>query len=76
MKQLTGLVTSTKMQNTVIVKVESRSRHPLYGKIMKKTKNFPSHVEGIELSEGDTVVIQEVRPMSKTKRFKVVEKVK
>lgn len=76
MKQFTGTVTSTKMQNTAIVKVINRSMHPTYKKIVSKTKNFACDMNGVEVAEGNTVLIQETRPLSKTKRFKVVEVIK
>lgn len=75
MKQFIGTVISNKMKNTVIVEVTRRWKHPIYGKIVKRTKNFPCHVEKFELVEGDKVVIQESRPISKTKHFVVTEKV-
>ena len=74
MKQLIGTVISSKMKNTVIVEVTRRWKHPLYGKIVKRTKNYPCHFEKIKLAEGDEVMIQETKPISKTKHFKVVEK--
>lgn len=76
MKQLTGIVISTKMQNTAVVKVTSRWTHPTYKKIVSKTKNFASDTTGVEVAEGNTVLIQETKPMSKTKRFKVVQVIK
>ncbi len=75
MKQLTGTVISNKMNNTVVVQVSRNWKHPLYKKVVSRTKNYPAHVENIALEVGDAVVIEETRPLSKTKHFKVVEKV-
>jgi small subunit ribosomal protein S17 len=74
-KELTGTISSVKMQKTVVVSVVRRTRHPLYGKIVKKTKRYKAHVEDMELAVGDTVVIQECRPLSKDKHFRVIRKV-
>lgn len=76
MKQLIGTIISNKMKHTVIVEVTRRWKHPVYGKIVKRTKNYPSHVEKMKLQVGDEVVIQEVKPISKTKHFTVVKKLK
>ncbi len=73
MKTFTGKVVSLANEKTALVEVERNWKHPLYKKIVRRTKNHPSHVEGLELKIGDTVVIQECRPLSKTKHFKVVE---
>jgi small subunit ribosomal protein S17 len=76
-KILTGKVTSVKMQDTILVEVTRRVPHPLYKKLLKKSKQFKvdsKGVEGIEL--GKTVKIVETKPMSKTKYFKVLEVVK
>lgn len=75
MKQFTGTVISTKMLNTVIVEVRRNWKHPLYKKVVSRTKNISAHVQDMELTDGDTVIIQECRPMSKTKHFTVVQKV-
>lgn len=75
MKTFQGIVTSAKALNTVTVTVTSRWQHPLYKKYVKRTKNYACHVEDMEVKEGDTVTIQECRPMSRTKRFKVTAKV-
>lgn len=75
MKTIQGIVTSAKTPKTVTVTVTSRWQHPLYKKYVKRTKNYACHVEGIEVKEGDAVTIQECRPMSRTKRFKVTAKV-
>ena len=70
-----GTVISAKTPNTAIIEVVNRWQHPLYKKFVKKTKRYACHVEGLEIAAGDTVIIQECRPMSKTKKFKVTEKV-
>lgn len=75
MKELQGKVTSAKTPLTVTVEVVRKWQHPLYKKFVKKTKKYACHVEGIELKEGDQVIIQECRPMSRTKRFMVTAKV-
>ena len=74
-----GVVTSNKMAKTITVTVERRVKHPIYGKFVKRTTNFHAHDEKNECSIGDTVRIMESRPLSKTKRgrlIEVVEKVK
>jgi len=68
-----GVVTSNKMDKTITVKVERKIKHPLYGKFLKKTTSFHAHDEKNECSIGDTVKIMETRPMSKTKRWRLVE---
>jgi small subunit ribosomal protein S17 len=75
MKTIQGTVISAKTPNTAIVSVVRKWQHPLYKKFVKRTKSYACHVEGIEIKEGDVVTIQECRPVSKTKRFKVTEKV-
>ena len=72
---LTGTVVSTKNVKTVIVQVEHMHRHPIYQKTVKRTKHFAVHneLEGVAL--GDTVLIAEVKPISKTKHFIVKEKI-
>lgn len=75
MKQLTGKIVSAAMTNTVVVEVTRNWKHPLYKKVVKRTKNFPAHIEGMEAKVGDVVVIQETKPYSKTKHFKVLNKV-
>lgn len=74
-KILTGKVVSTSMVQTVVVAVSHSYRHPLYKKAIRKTNRLKAHVEGLALAVGDMVKIQEVRPMSKTKHFRVIEKV-
>ena len=68
-----GVVTSAKMNKTVTVSVERRFPHPLYGKGVKRTKKYHAHDENNEYRVGDTVRIVETRPLSKTKRWRVVE---
>lgn len=68
-----GIVSSNKMDKTITVKVERKIKHPLYGKFLKKTTSFHAHDEKNECSIGDTVKIMESRPLSKTKRWRLVE---
>jgi small subunit ribosomal protein S17 len=72
-KTRTGVVSSNKMDKTIVVKVERKVKHPLYGKFLKKTTSFHAHDEKNECSIGDTVKIMESRPLSKTKRWRLVE---
>lgn len=72
-KTRVGVVSSNKMDKTITVKVERKIKHPLYGKFLKKTTSFHAHDEKNECSIGDTVKIMETRPMSKTKRWRLVE---
>ncbi len=71
-RRLTGKVTSNKMQKTVVVQVDSRHRHPLYGKVVNKATRFMAHDE-LGAAMGDTVTIVESRPISKHKRWVVEE---
>lgn len=75
-KTLEGTVVSTKMMKTVIVMVERVYRHPLYQKVIRRHKKFKAHYEGSDVNVGDTVVIQETRPISKHTHFKILEKKK
>lgn len=68
-----GFVTSNKMEKTITVVVERKVKHPIYGKFVKKTTKFHAHDEKNECSIGDLVLIMETRPMSKTKRWRLVE---
>ncbi len=68
-----GVVTSNKMEKTITVAVERKVKHPIYGKFLKKTSSFHAHDEKNECSIGDTVKIMETRPLSKTKRWRLVE---
>jgi len=72
-KERVGLVTSTKMNKSITVSVERREKHPKYGKFIKKTKKFMAHDEKNECGVGDTVRIMETRPMSKLKRWRMVQ---
>ncbi len=72
-KTRTGIVSSNKMDKTITVKVERKVKHPLYGKFIKKTTGFHAHDEKNECSIGDLVKIMETRPMSKLKRWRLVE---
>ncbi len=72
-KDRIGIVTSDKMDKTVVVKVESRTRHPLFGKIVTSSKKYKAHDENNEAKIGDKVLIAETRPLSKEKRWRVVE---
>ncbi len=68
-----GIVTSNKMQKTVVVTVERRVTHPLYKRVVRRTKKFLAHDEKNECQLGDTVRIQETRPLSRRKRWRVVQ---
>ena len=68
-----GVVSSNKMDKTITVSVERKVKHPLYGKFVKKSTKFHAHDEKNECSIGDTVRIMESRPLSKTKRWRLVE---
>jgi small subunit ribosomal protein S17 len=70
-KVRSGLVVSDKMDKTVVVAVESRVRHPLYGRIIRRTKKFKAHDESGMAHMGDLVEIMESRPMSREKRWRV-----
>lgn len=72
-KTRTGIVASDKMDKTVVVRVDTRVRHPLYGKITSVSKKFKAHDENNEAKIGDKVLIAETRPLSKDKRWRVVE---
>ncbi|GAA4840828.1 30S ribosomal protein S17 [Garicola koreensis] len=78
-KNLRGVVVSDKMEKTIVVEVENRMKHSLYGKIMKRHSKFKAHDENQEAGIGDQVLISETRPLSATKRWRlvrVVEKAK
>jgi len=68
-----GIVTSDKMDKTITVAVERKVKHPIYGKFVKKTTKFHAHDEKQECTIGDVVKIMETRPLSKTKRWRLVE---
>jgi small subunit ribosomal protein S17 len=72
---LTGIVVSDKTDKTVVVNVERRVKHPLYGKIIRRSKKYHAHDEGNEYREGETVRIEETRPISKLKTWRVIDRV-
>ncbi len=72
-KERIGVVFSNKMDKTVTVAVKWKEKHPIYGKLVNKTKKFHAHDEKNDCNIGDTVRIMETRPLSKTKRWRVVE---
>jgi len=72
-KSRTGLVVSDKMEKTVVVAIERRVAHPVYGKMVTRTKRLKAHDEENSAKVGDTVRIVETRPLSKDKRWRVVE---
>ena len=72
---LTGNVVSDKGDKTVVVLVERKVKHPLYGKIIRRSKKYHAHDEGNEYHEGETVRIEETAPISKLKTWKVIERV-
>lgn len=72
-KTRVGLVTSDKMDKTIVVTIRNRYKHPLYGKIVSHTKKFKAHDEENACGIGDTVRIMETRPLSKDKRWRLVE---
>jgi len=72
-KERIGVVSSNKMDKSIVVANVTRVKHPMYGKFVLKTKKFVAHDEKNDCNEGDTVKIMETRPMSKTKRWRLVE---
>ena len=72
-KTRTGKVVSNKMQKTIVVAVENHVKHPLYNKIVKRTYKLKAHDENNECNIGDTVKVMETRPLSKDKRWRLVE---
>ena len=68
-----GLVVSDKMNKTVVVAVEDQVKHPLYGKVMRRTNKLKAHDEQNECGIGDRVLIMETRPLSATKRWRIVQ---
>jgi len=68
-----GLVVSDKMDKTVVVEVEDRVKHALYGKVLRRNSKLQAHDENNEAGVGDRVLVMETRPLSKTKRWRVVE---
>ncbi len=71
-KERIGVVSSNKMEKTIVVSETTRVKHPMYGKFVLKTKKYTAHDENNECAEGDTVLIQETRPLSKSKRWRLV----
>ncbi len=72
-KERTGLVVSNKMDKSIVVQIERRFRHAVYGKFIKKTNKFVAHDEENDCNIGDTVRIMETRPLSKNKNWRLVE---
>ena len=72
-KERTGVVTSNKMDKSITVAIKWKEKHPIYGKFVNKTKKYHAHDEKNECGIGDTVKIMETRPMSKTKRWRLVQ---
>lgn len=72
-KVRTGVVVSDAMEKTVVVRISSQLRHPLYGKTVRRSTKLKAHDEGQTAGVGDTVRIVETRPLSRTKRWRVVE---
>ncbi|MCC8061646.1 30S ribosomal protein S17 [uncultured Rikenella sp.] len=72
-KERTGVVVSNKMDKSIVVAVKRKVKHPIYGKFVNKTTKFVAHDETNDCGEGDTVRIMETRPLSKSKRWRLVE---
>ncbi|MBT4324552.1 MAG: 30S ribosomal protein S17 [Cryomorphaceae bacterium] len=72
-KERIGIVSSDKMEKSVVVAEVKKVKHPVYGKFVLKTKKYVAHDEKNDCNEGDTVRIMETRPMSKTKKWRIVE---
>ena len=72
-KERVGLVVSNRMDKSIVVAIERRMKHPMYGKFVKKTNKLMAHDENNDAGEGDTVRIMESRPISKRKRWRLVE---
>lgn len=72
-KERIGIVTSSKMEKSIVITVERKVKHPKYGKFVKKTTKFVAHDEKNDCNEGDTVKIMETRPLSKSKNWRLVE---
>ena len=72
-KERIGVVTSNKMEKSIVVSIERREKHPLYGKFVKKTSKFIAHDQDNTCNEGDVVKIMETRPLSKNKNWRLVE---
>jgi small subunit ribosomal protein S17 len=72
-KIFTGIIVSDKTQNSIVVAINDKVAHPRYGKLLKRTKRLMADTNGMEVSIGMTVQIEEIRPMSKKKNFKVIK---
>ena len=72
-KERTGVVVSNKMEKSIVVAIKWKEKHPIYGKFVNKTKKYHAHDEKNECNIGDTVKIMETRPLSKTKRWRLVQ---
>jgi small subunit ribosomal protein S17 len=72
-KERIGLVVSDKMDKSIVVEIERKEKHPIYGKFVKRTTKFTAHDETNDCNEGDTVRIMETRPLSKNKCWRLVE---
>ncbi|PQJ20670.1 30S ribosomal protein S17 [Tenacibaculum sp. SG-28] len=72
-KERIGVVSSSKMEKSIVVSEVKRVKHPMYGKFVLKTKKYVAHDENNDCNEGDTVKIMETRPLSKSKRWRLVE---
>ena len=72
-KERTGVVVSNKMEKSITVAVKWKEKHPIYGKFVNKTKKYHAHDENNKCSIGDTVKVMETRPLSKTKRWRLVQ---
>ena len=72
-KERTGVVVSNKMEKSIVVAIKWKEKHPIYGKFVNKTKKYHAHDEKNECNIGDTVKIMETRPLSKTKRGRLVQ---
>jgi len=72
-KNITGKVVKNKMEKSIVVSVERKVKHPMYGKFVKKTSTFMAHDEKNECAVGDVVSIMETRPLSKNKRWRLVQ---
>jgi small subunit ribosomal protein S17 len=72
-RELVGIVTSTSMDKTIVVRVERRFKHPFYGKVVRRTSKFKAHDERNQCGVGDMVRVRESRPLSRTKRWRLVE---
>ncbi len=72
-KERIGIVVSNKMEKSITVAIHTKEKHPIYGKFVNKTKKYTAHDEKNSCNEGDTVKIMETRPLSKNKRWRLVE---